>query len=124
MHATFACDLCMQPIRGSRKGIQLRHIEFGNEMFGWWAAPYNYNDGFNVHEFKWDPVDYGDGSVGSEPSHHISAADKHMAGSCGELSGGFAHSGILCPPWDPLPTLGSFAPHGILCPPWDPGSIF
>ena len=34
------------------KGVALRHLEFGNEMFGWWAAPYDYEDGF-----KWDSVD-------------------------------------------------------------------
>ena len=29
-------------------------------MFGWWAAPYNYNDPYDdAWAFKWDPVDYG-----------------------------------------------------------------
>ena len=36
------------------KGVKIRHLEFGNEMFGWWAAPYGYEDGF-----RWDAVDYG-----------------------------------------------------------------
>ena len=36
----------------AKSGVKLRHLEFGNEMFGWWAAPYDYEDGF-----KWDSVD-------------------------------------------------------------------
>ena len=35
------------------KGVPLRYFEFGNELFGWWAAPYDY-DGF-----RWDGRDYG-----------------------------------------------------------------
>ena len=35
------------------KGVGLQYFEFGNELFGWWSAPYDYDD------FKWDGRDYG-----------------------------------------------------------------